>query len=119
MLDLAIDGVLPFRAVVQVREDGYWAPVAEGSSVAWLSQVAAEEAEIHGESRVTSPFGRVIHTAKKTPVSTVGTLTVGEVKRLKTLTANLRKAQRTGQFVTETKIEREIASIRAAAGVPA
>lgn len=44
-------------------------------------------------------------------------LTAGEQKRLKTLAANLRKAQRERRIVDQVRIEREITSIRRAAGV--
>jgi hypothetical protein len=44
-------------------------------------------------------------------------ITVGEQKRLKTLGANLRKARRENRVVDAVRIEREIASLRAAIGL--
>jgi hypothetical protein len=46
----AIDGVLPFNAYVEVREDGHWHQEAKGSTVAWLSDTA----------RIVSQFGAVL-----------------------------------------------------------
>lgn len=60
MLALAINGILPFTCTVQVREDGKWVPVAQGSSVDWLTNVATEEAASYGAARVTSQFGTVL-----------------------------------------------------------
>lgn len=48
---------------------------------------------------------------------TTGRLLPGEVKRLKALGAKLRKADREGNIFAATKIEREIESLRQAAGV--
>jgi hypothetical protein len=49
-------------------------------------------------------------------VSVVG-LTLGEERRLKRLGALLRKAQREERIVDQVRIEREITSIRHAAGL--
>jgi hypothetical protein len=56
----AIDGVLPFNAYVEVREDGRWHQEAKGSTVAWLSDTAREEAAMFGQARIVSQFGAVL-----------------------------------------------------------
>jgi hypothetical protein len=56
----ATNGVLPFAAFVQVREDGRWTPVAKGSSVSWLDDAAREEAAMSGAARIVSQFGTVL-----------------------------------------------------------
>lgn len=43
--ELALDGILPFMAIVQRREDGRWVSQASGSSVAWLLGEAYSEAD--------------------------------------------------------------------------
>lgn len=60
MFALAINGILPFTCTVQVREEGKWTDVAQGSSVDWLTDVATEEATLTGAARVVSQFGTIL-----------------------------------------------------------
>lgn len=61
---LTVNGMLPEPAIVQVRDEGKWTPVANGSSPAWLREVAAEEAAVHGSARIVSRYGEVLETIR-------------------------------------------------------
>lgn len=56
---LARDGILPFEAYVERKEEGRWVRVASGTSVAWLIAAADDESDF-GRVRIVSQFGGVL-----------------------------------------------------------
>lgn len=56
----ATNGLLPFAAFVEYRENGVWVSGAKGSSVEWLMDVVREDLEIFRDVRVVSQYGTVL-----------------------------------------------------------